>query len=51
MPWIEVFAAGDSLAPIAGGRTGSRGSLALAVLRDYVQDMLPSNEWQRNYNR
>ena len=27
MPWIEVFAAGDSLAPTAGGRTGSRGSL------------------------
>ena len=26
---IEVFAAGDSLAPTAGGRTGSRGSLTL----------------------
>ena len=31
MPWIEVFAAGDSLAPTAGGRTGSRGSLTLSL--------------------
>ena len=28
MPCMEVFAAGDSLAPTAGGRTGSRGAAA-----------------------
>ena len=32
MPCIEVFAAGDSLAPTTGGRTGSRGSLTLPLV-------------------
>jgi len=29
--YIEVFAAGNSLAPTAGGRTGSQGSLTLVA--------------------
>ena len=31
MPCIEVFGAGDSLAPTAGGQMKSRGSLTLVA--------------------
>ena len=42
MACIEVFAAGDCLAPTAGGRTGSWGSLTCRWWRFAVRGMAKS---------
>ena len=44
MPCIEVFAAGDSLVPTAGGRTGSRG-------RDRRVDVVGARWWRLEHGQ